>query len=191
MLFDISELAQDSAWIDERIELAPFPWEGGDDVACDGVSFAGQFRPSSRGVELVARFSTVVHLHCTRCLASVDLPVETSFRLFLVSAHSSGVHEESADDEVEMDADEVDVFLLTGDTVDLAAVVREQLDLALPLQILCREDCKGLCPGCGFDLNQGECACDAGEDEDDPEDGLTQLRRIMERRKGKDPSGRK
>ena len=43
--------------------------------------------------------------------------------------------------------------------IDLTEAVQEQILLSLPLRPLCREDCKGLCPGCGEDLNKGACGC--------------------------------
>jgi hypothetical protein len=53
-----------------------------------------------------------------------------------------------------------------GDELDLSQLAREQILLNLPEQVLCREDCKGICPTCGKDLNEGDCKC--GEDEIDP-----------------------
>ena len=50
-----------------------------------------------------------------------------------------------------------------GDAVDLDELVREQITLALPSRRLCREECKGLCPKCGADLNAAECSCERGE----------------------------
>jgi uncharacterized protein len=47
--------------------------------------------------------------------------------------------------------------------IDLAEVVREELALAVPPFVLCREDCAGLCPKCGSDLNAGPCECAPAE----------------------------
>ena len=46
------------------------------------------------------------------------------------------------------------------DGIDLAPLVRDTVLAALPIRNLCRPDCKGLCPKCGADLNQGDCGCD-------------------------------
>jgi uncharacterized protein len=46
-----------------------------------------------------------------------------------------------------------------GDQIDLKELLREQFYLALPMKPLCREDCHGLCPQCGTNLNTGTCAC--------------------------------
>lgn len=54
---------------------------------------------------------------------------------------------------------DLDITYLSEDTIDLKAVLTEQLQLQVPFQPLCREDCKGICFNCGADLNVGRCAC--------------------------------
>lgn len=55
---------------------------------------------------------------------------------------------------------EKDAFVYDSDIVDITEPLRESLLLAEPIQALCKEDCKGLCPVCGADLNSGDCGCD-------------------------------
>lgn len=59
----------------------------------------------------------------------------------------------------EEDAEDDDRYFYQGDHVDLAPMLREHVILAAPMQPLCREDCAGLCPRCGKDLNEGPCQC--------------------------------
>ncbi|MBR2215301.1 MAG: DUF177 domain-containing protein [Selenomonadaceae bacterium] len=56
-------------------------------------------------------------------------------------------------------ADDEDAVPFTGETIDLAEMVRDTLIAAQPIGNLCREDCLGLCPKCGQNLNQGSCSC--------------------------------
>jgi hypothetical protein len=58
---------------------------------------------------------------------------------------------------------DLDRDFYTGETVNLESILREQVLLTLPLKPLCAETCKGLCPGCGTDLNQETCQCPAEE----------------------------
>ena len=55
---------------------------------------------------------------------------------------------------------EKDAFVYDSDVIDIAIPLRESLLLAEPLQALCREDCKGLCPVCGVNLNEETCTCE-------------------------------
>jgi uncharacterized protein len=57
------------------------------------------------------------------------------------------------------EADQAETYPLTGDTLDLAPLVRDALLLELPLAPLCRADCAGLCPTCGADRTEGPCGC--------------------------------
>ena len=54
-------------------------------------------------------------------------------------------------------------FIYDNDTLDITDIVRENILAELPLKILCVEDCQGLCPKCGKNLNQGQCDCDLHE----------------------------
>ncbi len=55
--------------------------------------------------------------------------------------------------------DDLDITYLAGDSIDLAGLLAEQIQLQIPFQPLCKEDCKGICPHCGTDWNTGRCAC--------------------------------
>lgn len=66
--------------------------------------------------------------------------------------------EDSSEDKGNTGQD-LDITYISGDTIDLADVVAEQLRLTIPFQPLCKEDCKGMCPQCGADWNVGRCAC--------------------------------
>ena len=54
---------------------------------------------------------------------------------------------------------EMSVSVFDGQAIDVDEMVKEQILLAVPTRMLCREDCKGICPECGTDLNVGECKC--------------------------------
>ena len=62
------------------------------------------------------------------------------------------------------DEEDPDYFLLNGDELDIDDLLESAFILGMEPQILCREDCKGLCPRCGADLNDGECGCRAESD---------------------------
>jgi len=63
-------------------------------------------------------------------------------------------------DEVELLEEDMEIGFITGDHLNLDEVVKEQIYLSLPIKKICREDCPGLCPDCGTNLNKGNCTCD-------------------------------
>ncbi len=63
------------------------------------------------------------------------------------------------EDEAVTSGKDLDITYLSHDYIELTDVITEQLQLQVPFQPLCRDDCKGMCSHCGADLNQGRCAC--------------------------------
>ena len=91
---------------------------------------------------------------CSRCLTPFDREIRAPFTLSVHRVEGdSPVWTEEGEDET--------TRLLPRATVrlDITDDVRSALLLALPIRFLCREDCRGLCPRCGVDLNQGACDC--------------------------------
>ncbi|MDC0708996.1 DUF177 domain-containing protein [Stigmatella sp. ncwal1] len=128
------------------------------------------FRKVSGGVLLQANFTAHVAAPCKRCLADVTLDVPVSFTLNLVPeslARGEGVggKDEAADDRNpaerggSFELEDTDQEVFDGKTIDLDPIVREQVLLALPMNAVCREDCKGLCAQCGQNLNEKLCGC--------------------------------
>lgn len=103
-------------------------------------------------VELIGSVNAVVGFECDRCLRPLSVPVEQSFDLLYLPPLNAG-------NERELDANDLSIGFYQGDTIDLDDVVREQVELALPMARLCTEACEGLCPDCGVNLNDAECAC--------------------------------
>jgi uncharacterized protein len=96
-------------------------------------------------------------LSCSRCLEAYEAPVAADFDILLEPGPEPAVPEE------ELSADELDVDFYQGDVIDLEKYFREQILLMVPLKPLCAETCKGICPGCGADLNREPCRCQAEE----------------------------
>ncbi len=102
---------------------------------------------------------------CDRCLEDAEFDIASEVdEYFLYEAPSE---EELSDDE-----DEVD-FSLVGDdnTIDLAAPIMAAIVMETPFVVLCSEDCKGLCPTCGANLNEGDCGCAAKRAEQAAKEG--------------------
>jgi uncharacterized protein len=119
------------------------------------VHFDGTLRKDEPRFILSGRLQARLEMSCGRCLEPFTLPVDTQVDLTYVP-HP----EQAAEGEVELSQDDLTTAFYRDQTLDLGDMVREQFYLALPMRPLCREECKGLCPQCGTNLNQGTCACD-------------------------------
>jgi uncharacterized protein len=119
-------------------------------VPADAVALAEATLDSVHGgIEVSADVSAPWKGECRRCLQPVSGELHTHVRE-LYRPHVRG-----DDDEDE------ETYPLKGEVIDLQPLVRDALLLELPLAPLCSDDCRGLCPACGADLNAGDCGCPA------------------------------
>jgi len=110
------------------------------------------FDKANEQVTVRGRIQAQGNLECVRCLRAFEQPIESEL---LVYADRSGTsRRDSEEDELERDQY---MRFHDGRELDLSDEVREALLLELPITPHCREDCRGLCPKCGADLNEGPC----------------------------------
>jgi uncharacterized protein len=109
---------------------------------------------SGSEIRIRGRVGTSLEACCDRCLVSVAIPVERDFDLCYRPVSTIARAEE-----VELPEDELEVGFFSGDGIELADVVTEQVILSVPMKVVCRADCRGLCPACGANLNFEKCGC--------------------------------
>lgn len=132
----------------QDLDLPAAEWSGPVRGALD-VEKTGE-RISVRGdVDAIAR------LECVRCLKSFECPIQVRLEAFAERSGMASRHEQEA---LERDAY---MQFHDGRRLDLRPQVREALLLEIPIAPHCRDDCAGLCPRCGADLNLGPHACSA------------------------------
>lgn len=105
-------------------------------------------------IRVRGRVETHLEAECARCLGPVEIPVARDFDLFYRPLETIARQEE-----LEVPLDELDVGFFSGEGIALADVVTEQVILSMPMRVICRPDCRGLCPACGADLNGTICCC--------------------------------
>jgi len=168
MVVKIEEIDEDGLVLDEPVSerqlseaLAP---EGEDTGfrADRPATLTASFRKVSGSVLLQGELAAHLTAPCKRCLRVVALDLPVRFTLSLVPEPAEGEEEGGGEGEragsfalVDADREYFD-----GRTIDLDPIVREQVLLALPVSVLCKDECKGLCPSCGQDLNEAECGCE-------------------------------
>jgi uncharacterized protein len=101
------------------------------------------------------RVTTRVRLGCSRCLAEYVADIDAPFTVFYLPV-AAGM---SQDEEVELTAEDLVSVTYEGDEIDFAGEISEQVLAEIPYKPLCREECRGLCPVCGVDLNVSDCGC--------------------------------
>jgi len=105
-------------------------------------------------VRIQGRYTAEFSAPCDRCLVSARYPLDNAFDLFY-----QPMARIARDEEIEIDEGEAEIGFYEGGGMELADILREQILLALPMQRVCSEDCKGICPVCGKNRNQSACDC--------------------------------
>jgi uncharacterized protein len=155
---DLGRLGRDgSALVEARVPADDEMWEG-----C-GILWNGpvdvRLRASFAGTgEVVVRGTVTGTLaqECRRCLDPLETDFDEAITVVFVSSESADPAETGGEY----------VFGAAGAELDLSGAVREEVILAINPYVVCDPECRGLCPRCGADLNEGACGCT--EQEADP-----------------------
>jgi uncharacterized protein len=169
LLIEIKELELHP--VDFREEFSPGAFDLGEEVRqrkalqAEGradlvVEHHGKHRVV-QDIRLKGKLETELQVTCARCLELVELPVERSFDLLYRPLGTDAGHKELSVTDAE-----AEIGYYQGEGLLLEDALREQVLLAVPIKAICREDCKGLCPQCGKNLNEDACSC--ADDLEDP-----------------------
>ena len=107
-------------------------------------------------IRISGELHTRLELVCARCLEPVLEEVSREFDLFYRPMQSM-----TREEEFRLKLDDTEIAFFEGEGLFLADVLAEQVLLAIPMKVICRSDCRGLCPHCGANLNTDECRCEA------------------------------
>ena len=147
-----------------KIVIADIPEEGlqvevEEKIDLEGISFlspvTGGLALHRTGKEIIVSgaLKAKADLQCSRCLKifrrDLEVPVEVVYHPL----------EEIVAERHELQNDELDMGFYRGEELDLQELLSEQLLLNVQMKPLCQEECRGLCPRCGTDLNMGACEC--------------------------------
>ncbi len=117
------------------------------------VKLTGEVSRIEKGFSLDAQMDYSGRLECSRCLASYPFENSEDFSLVLRKRPALG------SEEVALRSEELDEFFYDDPVVSVEPIAEERIQMAVPMKPLCREDCRGLCPRCGQDLNVTAYGC--------------------------------
>ena len=126
------------------MDLSEFDWNGEKPIT-KPVEVDGSVRNMAGALVLNCRLSTVLDLTCDRCTKAFSREKVVSYEALLATE----LEQEDSDD----------IILLENEELDAGELLQDVFILAMDSKNLCSEDCKGLCPGCGVDMNVAKCRC--------------------------------
>lgn len=133
---------------EQTIKMESLNFDRGD-IYQGPLQLVAEINKFETNIQCKVGLATIANYHCDRCLEGYQRPVAIEFS-FLI--HVGRDQWQSGED---------DVIHLPVETVeaDISQQIIEQLILAVPMKMLCAEDCRGICPGCGVNLNESACQC--------------------------------
>ena len=152
--FDIRSVEAKAVQVDAELSPTDSVWQQGDPVPARPLRVTGRLSAAGGGrFYWHGRLAGDITLPCRRCLADATVHVQDEAHVIFAEAGSD-------------ESEDPDVYVLDerSNQIDLRPVVREQWMLNAPAFAECRTDCKGLCPTCGKDLNEGPCDCSQSRD---------------------------
>ena len=124
-------------------DVTAFPWSRHD------ITISGEFRYDGQNYIVEGTVRTEGEYECTRCLTPLTHVQVTPFK------ETFGVLKEW------QNAEDAEIIPFDGETIDVTDLIRETLIINEPSQVLCQDDCKGLCVHCGANLNVSPCSCES------------------------------
>lgn len=113
------------------------------------VNIKGKIANTNKGLYLKVDVDFTILDQCARCLDQVEVPLEYSIEGFLVK-------EDNYDED---EFEDFDAFIIDDQEVDLIEIIGQTLEFNAPSAVTCSQECKGLCQGCGANLNIEGCSC--------------------------------
>ena len=152
-------------WLDQ-VREEPYNWDETQSVSLESlerpellslgpVQWRGQVVFADPGYYLKARLSYEQTLSCNRCLKPIVEQTGADVELMIMVEDGPG-----GGGEHELRERDLGTLYLDEEVLQTDPILLEQLQLNIPMKPLCREDCKGICPTCGADLNLGPCSCE-------------------------------
>ncbi len=159
-LKDIKEAEGKSIPFSYELDLSELEFFGETPLK-DPVNVCGELRNRAGALELLADADFMVDTVCSRCLKPIRVPKRQVIR----RAFADELQDEENDE----------ILLITGEMIDVDEIITEAIVLDMDFIFLCKDDCRGICPRCGVDLNMTKCSCES----DVQDERLAVLRDIL------------
>lgn len=133
MKINIARIPDAGLELSEKLDPGDLDLERADIRFSEPINISAQVTKGINNVSVNLKLTTTLHLNCSRCLEEFSLPLAKEIKL--------------------------NILIESEKEIDISDKLRQEIILGYPLKPLCRDDCCGLCLGCGQSLNKGRCSC--------------------------------
>ena len=161
MFIEIEDLEPEPLHVHHIFPAGEIKFSHEDAVLNDPVTVDFSLDHKDRSLHIEGMVATAILFRCSRCTKESKKDLSAGFDLsYLPQPVWSDKNAE-----VELKYDDMEVASYDGIAFNVNMMVLEQIELAIPMKLICREECKGLCYKCGADLNEGTCPCSSEKDD--------------------------
>jgi uncharacterized protein len=125
----------------------------------EGLTYQIFFKRQDQRIQAQGKIKTGVSLVCVRCLEQFELKINSRFDIILFPKEMIDPRSTALDEE------ELEYIFYENDQIDLEKILVEQVNLFVPFKPVCKNECRGICPKCGTNLNHGTCSCEPSKNE--------------------------
>jgi uncharacterized protein len=154
MFLNVNELAVQKANLRQSFAPGAVDYHTPDLHQIEPLEVHGSAELLDGQIHINGQLHTRLEMVCARCLEPVVEEVSRDFDLFYRPLQSI-----QREEEMRLKLDDTEMAFFKGEGLFLTDVLAEQVLLALPMKVICRSDCRGLCPHCGTNLNADQCRC--------------------------------
>jgi len=159
VFIEVEDLKQETLHVRHVFPIGEIKFLHADAALDEPVATDFVLTHKDRDLRVDGKVETQISFRCSRCIKEFSRPFAASFDLIYLPQPKWT----SEDAEIELKYEDMDVAYYDGVALDVNLMILEQIELAMPMKFVCREDCKGLCYKCGADLNEGACLCKSEE----------------------------
>jgi len=155
MNIDINEIGKKGLVLEDYIELDDFYLIEEDSFFSDSVYFTLRFTEEGNDrIKVKGKVRSEVTTKCVKCLEKFGNPINSKFDIVLfpmdiIEADNTALNQE-----------DLEYIFYEGDKIDINKILQEQINFFIPMNPVCSDSCKGICPNCGVNLNQETCKCE-------------------------------
>ncbi|NWG12108.1 MAG: DUF177 domain-containing protein [Acidobacteria bacterium] len=175
MFIEIEDLRDEPLHVRHTYGLGEIAFKRADAVLAEPVLTDFILTHKDRDLHVDGSVKTILRCRCARCASEFRREIVARFELSY-APHPGNIKE---NEEIELKYEDMDIGFYDGVRLDVDLMVAEQIELSLPMKLVCRDECRGLCYRCGRDLNDGPCGC-AQEERDARLSVLLEFRKKMD-----------
>ena len=155
MNIDVNEIGKKGLTLEDYIELDDFYLIEDDSFFSDSVYFTLHFSNEGNGrIKVKGKVRSEVSMKCVKCLEMFERNINSNFDIVLFPMNIIDA------DNSALNSEDLEYIFYEGDKIDIKKILQEQVNFFLPMNPLCSDSCRGICPNCGTNLNKGSCKCE-------------------------------